>query len=174
MPLSDPNFTTTQSASDPSTITLTDSSTGSDVGLTARRILIQLANGNYLTTSGEVTALTYIAWPIADANITLSVLPRSESPRIRVDWMTNTVATYTKTKTICFDLADYIFGLGLTMRQVANNNVTQDANWYGNKMQLIVNTNDAENAILYINDITLSQNSLDRNYFMIQNAGKFF
>lgn len=169
-----PNYTATQSDADPSYITLLDTSTGSDGGLTARRVLIALPNGTYLTTSGVTSTLTYIDWPITDISLTISVLPRSEAPTITVNWMTDAVATYTKALNWCFDFADYIFGLGLTMDQVANNNITQDTSWYDNKMKLVVNINDAENAITYINDTTLSQNALDRNYYLISNAANFF
>lgn len=168
------DFTATQSDADPSYITLAEVVVGSNPGLTARRILIALANGTYLTTSGVVTTPTYIDWPIANTSVTISVLPRSEAPLITVDWMTNAVATYTKSRNFCFDFADYIFGLGLTMDQVANNSITQDLSWYANKMQLIVNLSDAENAILYINDKTLSQNALDRNFWLISNSADYF
>lgn len=174
MALTTPNFSITQSDADPSYITITDTSIGSDLGLTARRILMALPNRTYLTTSGVASTLTYIDWPIGSTSMTISVLPRSEAPTVTVDWMTGAVATYTKTTKYCLDLADYIFGLGLTMDQVADNSITQDANWYANKMQLVVNICDAENSITYINDTTLSQNSLDRNYWLISNASKFF
>jgi hypothetical protein len=174
MPLT-PLFGVTQSASDNSRITITDSSTGSDGAISSRKIFIQLANGNYLTEDGEVAAATAINWSYADSSTAISVLPRSEAPAITVQWLNSGgTVLYSKTIKYCLNLADYMFLLGLTMQQVANNSITQDKDWYANKMQMIVNANDAENAIEYANDITLAQNALDRNYFLIQNESKFF
>lgn len=174
MALTNADFSATQSDADPSYVTFTDISGGTDLGLTARRISMALPNGTYLTASGVVSTLTYIDWPIGSTSLTVSVLPRSEAPTVVVDWMTGSTVSYTKTRKFDFDFADYIFSLGLTMDQVANNNITQDLNWYGNKMQLMVNLKDSETAITYFNDTTLAQNSLDRNYYLISNAGDFF
>lgn len=174
MALSLADFSMAQANADPSIITFTDISTGTDVGLTTRRILIALVNGKYLTATGETSTLTYIDWPIANATLSISVLLRSESPTVTVDWMTGATVSYTKTRKGCFDLHDYIFMLTLGADQVANNSITQDTDWYNNKMKVIVNIKDAETAIIYNNNSTLSQNSLDRNYFIISNKNKFF
>lgn len=174
MSITTPNFSVTQADSDPSYATFTDTSIGSDVALTERRIYVRLANGNYLTSAGESTTEAYEVWAIGDVTKTYSFLPRSEAPLITVNWMTGATVSYTKAATACFDFADYIFALGLTMAQVANNNITQDNDWYANKMKLLVNIKDAENAILYISDTTLAQNALDRNYNMISKQQDFF
>lgn len=174
MALTNADFTATQSDADPSYVTFTDISTGSDGGLTARRIKMALPNGTYLTTSGISPTLAYIDWPIGNVSITVSVLPRSEAPAVTVDWLTGSTPSYTKTRNFDFDFADYIFSLGLTMDQVANNSITQDLNWYANKMQLMVNIKDSETAITYFNNTTLAQNSLDRNYYLISNSSDFF
>jgi hypothetical protein len=174
MPIT-PNFGISQSASNTATITVSDSSSGSDVAISSRKIFIQLANGNYLGEDGEVATATAINWSYADTSKTISVLPRSEAPAVTVQWLNSGgTVLYSKTIKYCLNLADYMFLLGLTMQQVANNSITQDKDWYANKMQMIVNANDAENAIEYANDITLAQNALDRNYFLIQNESKFF
>jgi hypothetical protein len=172
------SFTASQLSSDPSYITLVDSGSGTDNTIVSRNIYIQLANGNYLLEGATETAIrTAIVWgsfPTTTSK-TISVLTQATSPSITVDWITAGGAVVTSvTDTFCFDFQDYIFALGLTMNQVANNNITQDLNWYGNKMQLIVNANDAENAVAYADNITLSQNSLDRNQYLINNANLFF
>lgn len=170
-----PDFSVSQLAASPDTITLTDNSTGSDGTIINRLIFIQLANGNYLSEDGEVSGSVSINWPYSDNSISIAVLPRSEAPTITVYWENGSGSfVYSKIKKYCFSLADYIFALGLTLRQVANNSITADQNYYSNKMQLIVNDMDADNAILYINDTTLAQNSLNRAYDMIQNENKYF
>lgn len=169
-----PNFTANQLSSDPSSLLFTDTSTGTDGTIVNRRIYVKLANGNYLTSGGVSTTAAYDNWTYSDLTITLSLLPRSESPTITIEFWNSTALVYTITKDFCFDFGDYIFGLGLTMMQVANNNIVQDYDWYANKMKLIVNTQDAETAILYNDDILLSQNSLDRNWFMIQKQSTYW
>lgn len=174
MPLTTPNFSAAQSVSDTSVVILTDISEGSDNALTERRVYMQLANGNYLTEDGISTTAAYMVWPIADTQVYLSVLPRSEAPTITVQWMTDASITYSKVRKFYFDFADYVFMLGLTMYQVANNNITQNRDWYDYKMQMIVNISDAENAILYDDNTTLAQNALDRNQFLMNNQNLFF
>lgn len=173
MPLS-VNFTAVQSASTTSEVTLSDTSTGSDATIVNRRVYFILPNGNYLTTSGVSTTAAYENWSYSDANISLSVLPKSQSPAVKVEWWSATAKVDEKTINCCFDFDDYVFALGLTMMQVVDNTITQDRNWYLNKMKLIVNDQDAETAITYFNNTTVSQSSLDKNFFMIQNQTAFW
>jgi hypothetical protein len=181
MALTNPDFSATQNQADTTVLDFTDISTGTDLTLTARTIEILLPNGNYLTTSGEVSTPTYESWPYAQSTISLSLLPLNsageaagEAPTITVRWYAGSTLMYTKIRKFCFNLGDYIFALGLTMDQVANNSITQDTDWYCNKMKLIVNDADAENAIYYGSNNTLAQNSLNRNQFLIQNEQDFF
>lgn len=168
------NFTATQSIAYPSQITLTDISAGVDNTIVNRRLYLILANGNYLNGTSETSSPFYFNWPYSNTSAVFDALIRTYSPSIRVEWWSASAKVYEITKAACFDIQDYIFALGLTMRQVANNSITQDTNWYNNKIQLIVNDNDAENAIIYISNITLSQNSLNRNYDMINNQNLYF
>jgi hypothetical protein len=169
------NFSVSQNSANPSILIFTDSSTGSDAAVTSRTAYIQLPNGDYLGLSGEVSSVTGLTWPYGQTSISFSVLPRSMATTILVNWVdVNNNILYSKTIKYCFDLADYIFLFGLTMQQVTNNAITQDTAWYTNKMKMITNLADAENAIIYGNDTTLSQNSLDRNWLFIQNQNDFF
>ena len=53
-----PNFTASQFSGTPSVLTLTDTSTGSDVTIAKRRIYLLQANGTMLVPAGTLT--TYI------------------------------------------------------------------------------------------------------------------
>ena len=67
-----PNFSTEQFSGTPNAFTITDTSTGSDVTITSRRIYLLQANGTFLVPAGTNT--NYIVWNIADSSIVLDVL----------------------------------------------------------------------------------------------------
>ena len=64
-----PAFTASQSAGVPENLTFTDTSTGSDVTIVARRIYLLQSDGTYLVPSGVTT--DYIPWPLATNPITV-------------------------------------------------------------------------------------------------------
>jgi len=167
------NFSVSQSLSNTNLLSFVDTSTGSDPGITERRIYILTANGTYLVTAGTNTQ--YNLWPIPLATgITLDVLTQMYAPSIRVDWMTGSTATYTKTQVFDFDLAGYLFAYNLTRSVISRPNPPYDSNYYQNKIALIVNLNDSENAITLGSDITNSQAALERAQFLINNESLFF
>ncbi len=169
-----PNFSTSQSLPSPSDITFVDTSTGSDSGLTSRRIYIRLANANYLTTAGESTIPAYETWSISDAEITLSLLSESTTAQVTVVWLTGSVETYTKTELICWDLYDYIFAFQLIQTQTSKPTIISDQNYYSNYLNFIVNIFSAESACTLMGDIYSSQSSLNRNQYLISNQNLFF
>ena len=112
MPITNANFTTSESLGTPSDITFVDSSVGSDNTLTVRKIYIRLANGNYLLSGGaETSTATAIDWPISDVSITLTLISQSTTASVRVDWLANSTIVYTKTALQTWDLYNYLFGL---------------------------------------------------------------
>lgn len=167
------SFTVTESLGIPEQITLVDTSTSPDPGITVRRISIRLANGNWLTTSGESSTIAYESWPIADSSITLSILSRSTSCTITVDWMTNSTITGTAEEYVSFVEFDYQFAYNLIGDQTSDPSVIQDNNYYSNFSAFIVNLFCAETAIVY-EDIYSSQSSLNRNQQMINNENYNF
>ena len=131
MPLT-ANFSTSESLSTLSQVTFLDTSTGSDGGLTIRKIFIRLANGNWLTTAGESSTIASEDWPIADASITLSLLTQSTTASVTVNWYTGSTITYTKTLLQEWDLYDYLFAFGLIQSQTATPSIINDSNYYSN------------------------------------------
>lgn len=173
MPLT-ANFSTSESLSVLSQVTFLDTSTGSDGGLTSRRIYIQLANGNWLTTAGESTTIAYEIWNIANASIVLDILSQSTSATVRIDWLTGSTVTYTKTLSQEWNLYDYMFAFGLIQSQTATPNIISDANYYSNFFAFITNIWNSESAIIYGDDIYSSQSALNVNQNMINNANLYF
>lgn len=170
MPLT-PAITITQNTGLPNEFVITDSSTGSDPGLTSRRVYIYTNANAALVNPGTTTA--YTLWPIADASITMDVLTRDMSFLITVEWLTGSTVTYTYTNTYCFPAYTKTFLYNLSETQSTNPTIVQATDYFNNKATLWECIDDAENAVLY-EDIQTSQLCLDICYFYIINSSKFF
>lgn len=174
MPLTTPNFTAVEGLYLLDRVTFTDTSVGSDAGLTSRRITIRLANGNWLTTAGQSTTEVYETWAIGDVATTLSLLRQSTTANVTIDWMTGSTVTYTKTTLTEWDLYDYVFAYGQLSNQTASPKIIQDQNYYSNFFAFITNIWNSENAVLVGDDLYSSQEALDVNQEMITNENDYF
>ena len=168
-----PNFTASQYSGTPSVITLTDTSTGSDVTITSRRVYLLQSNGTFLVPTGTTT--DYIVWPLANSSIDLDVLTEDTALSITVQWMssTNTVVT-SKTISFAFTAYNETFYYGLTESQVANSNLSASTNWYQTKLVLRVELDSADQAITFASDIYSAQAALNRATFISTNQSYFF
>ena len=168
-----PNFTASQYSGTPSVITLTDTSTGSDVTITSRRVYLLQANGTFLVPAGNTT--DYILWDLVDASISIDVLSQDSALSITVQWMNagNTVVT-SKTISFAFTAYNETFYYGLTESQVANANLTASTNWYQTKLILRVEIDSADQAITFASDIYSAQAALNRATFISTNQAYFF
>lgn len=169
-----PNFTATESLSTLANVTFLDTSTGSDGGLTSRKIFCRLANGNYLTTAGESTTSASETWAIGSTSVTLALLTQSTVANVTVQWLTGSTVTYTKTILTIWDLYDYLFAFELIQSQTATPTIINDVNYYSNFFKLITNIWNAECAVSYGNDLYSSQSSLNVNQNLINNANLYF
>ena len=97
-----PNFTASQSSGLPSNILLTDTSTGSDSSIVARRVYLLQADGTYLVPTGTTTQ--YILWAYADSTISIDVLSQDTALSITVNWV-DTNGDTVETKTIAYGLS---------------------------------------------------------------------
>jgi len=175
MPITTPNFSTSESLSSNNLVTFSDTSTGDDILLTSRRISILLANGKWLDTEGvESTTIVYHTWAIGDASVELNLLTRSISGTVTVDWLTGSTATYTKTIDCEWDLWDYVFLFGLLSAQTSYPARTSNSDYWQNSFKMITNLFQSEQAITLMSDIYSSQGALDRNYYMITRQNNFF
>jgi hypothetical protein len=174
MALTTATFSVTQSLANPSYLTFSDDSTGTDLALTERRIYIVTAEGKYLTADGLSDTPAYETWAIANDSQTFDVLPRDMAVSIVVNWMTGSTISYTKTINYVFTLYNTLFLYSLTSAQVSNTELLEDTTYFSNKMKMIVNLEDAETAVEIGDDIFAAQQSLDLNYTMIQNQSYYF
>jgi len=168
-----PNFTASQYSGTPSIITLTDTSTGSDVTIVSRRVYLLQANGTFLVPIGNTT--DYILWDLVDPSIDIDVLSQDTALSITVQWMNAANAVVTS-KTISFAFTAYneTFYYGLTESQVANSNLTASTNWYQTKLVLRVEIDSAIQAITFASDIYSAQAALNRATFISTNQSFFF
>jgi len=172
MPLS-PNFTASQNSGTPNLIFLTDTSTGSDVTITKRRIYLLQSNGTYLVPTGTVT--NYIEWALVDVTTSLNVLIQDTALSITVEWLTaSNVVVANKTTSFAFTAYNETFYYGLTESQVANANLTASTNWYQTKLILRVEIDSADQAITFASDIYSAQAALNRATFISTNQAYFF
>lgn len=168
-----PNFTASQYSGTPSVITLSDTSTGSDVTIASRRVYLLQANGTFLVPAGTTT--TYIVWDLVDTSIDLDVLSQDSALSITVQWLTAANAVVTS-KTISFAFTAYneTFYYGLTESQVANSNLSASTNWYQTKLVLRVEIDSADQAITFASDIYSAQAALNRATYISTNQALFF
>lgn len=161
------SFTISESIAYPGRLTFTDTSTGSDGAITNRIIYIQLPDGTYLVPEGTTT--DYIVWDYADASITFDVLERSQAANVTVKWLAGSTISYTDVVPYCFPFYDYVFAFNKIRPLTSMPNLIDNKNYYETSIKFITNLWNAEIAAEIGEDITASQNCLDRNYFIIQN-----
>jgi hypothetical protein len=90
-----PNFTATQLLGLSSTVVVTDTSTGSDVAITSRRVYFRTDAGAYIVPSATTT--DYVAWSIANSSINIDVLTKDMALYVRVEWLdVNGIVLYYK------------------------------------------------------------------------------
>lgn len=164
---------------DPTSFSLTDTSTGSDTNLTIRQIFLYLSDGSTLTPPGSSTP--YILWPISAGigdviNLT-GILKRDYSINVTVLWVSSSPlappSTYifSTLKTFIGNIS--LFAYGLTQLQAGNPNLVNDNNYFPNKSKLRVLIEDAIDAATY-KDQYNSQLSLNAAYKMQVNAKYLF
>lgn len=168
-----PNFSATQTVGSPSIVTITDSSTGSDVAVTQRRVYLQTSTGSFLVSSGTTTE--YNAWSILDTSIDIDCLTKDYGLKIVVQWLNvSNVVLYDKTSYYSFTLYSEAFDYGLSQNLVANPSLSNDNNFMTNK-QLVRNfIDDGNNAVFFNSDIFLAQTFFDKIDEMIDNKQYLF
>jgi hypothetical protein len=78
------SFTAEQLYATPTILRVTDTSTGSDTDINARRVYLRQANGQYLVPQGTTT--DYIEWAIGTNYIDIDVLNVDYALEIKVQW----------------------------------------------------------------------------------------
>lgn len=173
MPLT-PNFSVSQLAGSPSSFTITDTSSGSDAGITVRWLYLLQADGTYLVPSGNLT--DYIVWDYNDASITLDLLSQDTALSVTVEWRDGSTDLYDKTQAVGLDAFGQNFFYSLSDGQVPiiNPPVALSQDYYLNKVQFFCYLKSAEQAITYASDIVKAQSAYDLDQWMINNQANLF
>lgn len=168
-----PNFNTTQFSGTPSKFTINDTSTGSDVTITSRRVYLLQSNGNFLVPKGTTT--NYIVWNITDPSIILDVLSQDTALSITVQWLNVSNAVVTSlTLSFAFVAYNETFFYGLNQNLVANANLSASTNWFQNMSLLQLQIDSAQQAITFASDIFNAQAALNRATYISNNSSFFF
>ena len=168
---------TIDQGTDPTSFSLNDVSTGSDPGLTGRRIYLFLYDGTTLVPSG--TSTDYIDWPLSDRSTkTLTgILQKDYSINIEVQWISSSPlappSTYVYNILQTFTDNLRLFSYGLTQMQASNPLLPSDNDWYYNKMKLRLFIEDADETTEF-NDQINAQLSLNSGYKLEVNKNAYF
>lgn len=162
------NFTVA-STSLASQLLLTDTSTGSDVAITDRQILLYNSANNLIVAS--------IDWPIANPSITISPLLADAALNVQVNW-NNNIGTVLYTKSQLFAAVQYAeqFYYTLTQQQAAttNLNILNDYPYFENKSKLRMLIDSAVQAIVVGSDIFSAQFCISIYQQMLNNPNLYF
>lgn len=175
MPLT-PNFSTSQQAGLPSNVVITDTSTGSDGAIVARRVFLTNYEGEYLVASGTTT--NYTPWPLVDTTISINCLSQDTALIVTVNWVdAGGVTLYTKTSLAGFTLYNETFYYSLTQGQAAVGNpsyILQDNGYFSNKLKLRTLIDSGNQAVTLGYDITSAQVCYDMATYMVTNQNLYF
>ncbi len=153
----DADYTVSQSS--PSTITLTDTSTGADATITGRKIYLYKYNSTTIVPANNPTGQIWIDWALADTEITLTdIFDTDVCLNIYVVWVTPTPDsgnTYTKNNAYCFKDYNEEFMEALTAETaVAQPNIVNSTNYIYNWMQLRLYVDAASQIVVDASDVT--------------------
>ena len=168
-----PAFSISRTPLDDSIVIATDDSTGVDAAITQRRITLTDCNGNTLVVSGTLTS--YNEWALLTNPISLSLLTTDTAVSVLVQWLdvSNTVL-YSSTQSYC--LANYgkSFLYYLEQQNSLTPSIVQDSNYLTNLTNLWAAILGGINAVEEGNDISASQNALNRANYLRLNESLFF
>lgn len=155
--------------SNPAALLFTDTSTGSDVAVVDRKILLFNSSGNLIVPA--------IDWPIANASITVTPLTADIALNITVDW-NNSGGTALYTKSQLFAATQYAeqFYYSLTQQQSAttNLNILNDFPYFENKSKLRTLIDSAVQAISVGADIFSAQFCISIYQQLLNNPNLYF
>lgn len=159
MPLT-PNFSSAQPIGEPNIITLTDTSTGSDVAVTQRRVYLRDAAGNDVLPTGTTG---YVQWDLADTSIDIDCLTKDYALTITVQWLdVSNVVLYDKQDVIGFTSYNEDFMYSLIQMLAANPNRVKDNGFLSNLSDLRTYVDSGNQALERYGDIYICQQCYDK------------
>lgn len=168
------NFSESQTIGEPSILTLTDTSTGTDVTITQRRVYATKVDGNTLVEDGTTTAYEVWSGFPGTTTIDLDILDKDYALSVLVQWLTagGTVVT-SKTRLIAVRMYNDTFYYSLTQAQTSNPTLMTNKKYYGSKKKLSVELEAANSAMEFAGDQYATQACLDRATYLRLNSQLF-
>jgi hypothetical protein len=165
-----PNFVASQLYSNIKTITITDTSTGSDGAITTRKIYLLKPDGNSIN-----PVFQFAAWNVGTSTIDITnILDRDYAVAVKVDWLNGASIVYTKTILCLFKAYSELYLYQLTQFQSANNRLTNSDRFFNNKSKLRCLIDDAIQAVELANDHAGAQLCLNEAKKFTDNPTYFF
>lgn len=166
------SFTTSQNYANIDAAVLTDTST-SLAGITVRLVYFRKSNGDYLVPTGTTTQ--YVVWAIGNNTLTVNdLLDKDYCLDITVKWFTGSTITDTSTVLTNFLAYTKLFRRNLTRYQASDPKLLTNANYWGSKKKLSTLIEDAEEAVEWLNDQSVSQYCINELKKMTDNISTFF
>lgn len=170
-------YTAVQQYPETENVLFTDTSTGSDVNITDRRIYPRNSAGELVLPAGNTSG--YIDWPLPLATpLTVDLLPRDLALNIQVLWISSSplpASDYDVTELSVFTKYTKTFIYNRSQDLAAQQSIGNDATWFEYYSRLQSDVDTAELAgtddILDIQD---AQTALDDSYNIMINENKYF
>ena len=151
----------------PAAIALVDTSTGADVNIATRQILLYQVDNSLLTAA--------VNWPYAQTSLTITPLTQDVALNIVINWLDGSGnILYTSAQIYAFTGFSELFLYQLTQNQTSQPNIVVDQNYYNNKVKLRSELDSAKSAISTGFDIYSAQSCLQRAIYMVNNSNFFF
>lgn len=168
-----PSFTIGQNPLTPSIVVATDTSVGSDILITVRRIFIQDAAGNYLVPSGTTT--NYVVWPLVNTAISLNILTQNTAISATTQWLdVSGSVLYTDSESASLNNYGKQFLYQLVCQNADTPTIPADTNYDFNTAVLWTCVLGGTNAIFVNNDVSASQNASNRATYLQLNQSLFY
>ena len=168
-----PNFSPSQNIVSPSILILTDSSTGSDAGITDRFVTIQTYDGTYLNPIGN--SGNSIEWTLSSGNtIDIDCMDKDYAILITVNWFGGSTVLYTKQILAVFTAYARTFRVKLLKALESNPNQIDSVNFFNVFSGITCYIDGADESVSLMNDITLSQLCDTKAKFFIDNPSLSF
>lgn len=168
-----PSLSVGQTGLDPSLVVVTDNSVGSDVLITSRLLTITDNNGDAVVPAGNSGST--IAWAWATNPISNKLLSQDASLTIRCDWLdAGGVSLYNYAETyplLRFNKNKFVY---LIQQQALKPNIVQDKDYWNSLCQYYINIIGAVAMVEDADDISGSQNCINRATFMLNNEAVNF
>ncbi len=157
----------------PSTVNLTDASTGSDGNIVSRQAFLITDAQTYLVPSGTTT--DYTPWLLANLSIAIDALDKDYSLTVLVRWIdVNGATLYELPQIANFEMYNAEFEYSLLQQEANGLASLNSPNWLISRMKLRLSLDDSYNAVYFASSITNGQMANDRGTYLRENLNLFY